>query len=228
MRPFARFCRVLCVAALMLPAARASQHVNRKAVGVVSETNLGHIDSADAVAGENVYDCDTLETELSGQMRVQVSSGQIYVSGASEGQLQGGLNGIDVYVDRGTIGFSAMAGAAIEVVTPAGFVRAANGQAASGEVAITGPKEMTVTAMRGDLVLDDGGQFRTIPQGQSAKVTFEEGGAPSCREDQSQNQQPQKGLRRPVGFYLIGAGAVAVPAIILWEKMTESSSTPQN
>lgn len=228
MRHFARSCGVFFVAALILPPALAAQRVKRKAVGVVSQANLGHIDSADAVAGENVYNCDTLETELGGQMRVQVPSGQVYVSAASEGQLEEGFNGTDIYVDRGTIGFSAMAGAAIEVVTPAGFVRAANSQAASGEVTIAGPKEMTVTAMRGDLVLDDGGQFRTIPQGQTANITFEEGATPSCREDQSQDQQPQKGLRRPIGFYLIGAAAVTVPAIILWEKMTESSSNPQN
>jgi hypothetical protein len=226
MRSFARFWGVLFVAALMLPAAQAAQHIKRKAVGVVSQTNLGHVDSADAVTGENVYDCDTLETEQAGQMRVQVGSGQVYLAAASEGQLQEGLNGVDVYVDRGTMGFAAMAGAAIEVVTPAGFVRAANGQAASGEVAITGPKEMTVTAMRGDLVLDNGGELRTIPQGQTAKVTFAEGAAPSCRQDQSQDQQQQKGLRRPIGFYLIGAGAAAVPAILLWHYESESNYKP--
>jgi len=223
---FARFCLVLFVAGLMLPAAQARQHVERKAVGAVSQTNLGHIDSADAVAGENVYDCDTLETEQGGQMRVQVPSGQVYISPASEGQLQGGLNGTDIYVDRGTIGFSATAGAAIEIVTPAGFVRAANGQAASGEVTITGPKEMTVTAMRGDLVLDDGGEFRTIPQGQTAKISFEEGATPSCREDESQNQQQRKPLRRPIGFYLIPAALVAVPAILIWHYESESKYTP--
>ncbi len=226
MRPLARYCGVLFAAALTLPSAQAIQ---RKAVGVVSQTDRGHIDSADAASGANVYDCDTLETEQGGQMRVQVPSGQVYLAAASEGQLQEGFNGTDVYIDRGTMGFSAMAGAAIEMVTPAGFVRPANGEAASGEVTITGRTEMTVTAMRGDLVLDDGGQFRTIPQGQTAKVTFAEGGSPVCREEDSQDQQqPRHSLRRPIGFYVVGAGAVVVPAIILWEKSTESASTPKN
>jgi hypothetical protein len=223
MHPFARYCGVLFAAALILPAAQA---VQRKAVGVVSQTDRGHVDSADAVAGEDVYNCDTVETEQGGQMRLQVRSAQVYVSPASEAQLAGGLKGIDVYVNRGTIGFSAMAGAAIEIVTPAGFVRAANEQAASGEVTITGPKEMLVTAMHGDLVLDDGGQFRTIPQGQTAKITFDEGSSPACREDESQNQQQQKPLRRPIGFELIGAGALAVPAYLLWHYETESNYTP--
>jgi hypothetical protein len=225
MRPLARYCGMLFAAALILPSAQAIQ---RKAVGVVYQTDRGHIDSADAASGANVYNCDTLETEQGGQMRVQVRSGQVYLAAASEGQLQDGFNGIDVYIDRGTMGFSAMAGAAIEMVTPAGFIRPANGQAASGEVTITGRTEMTITAMRGDLVLDDGGQFRTIPQGQTAKVTFAEGGSPVCREEDSQDQQPRHSLRRPIGFYLLGAGAVIVPSIILWEKSTESASTPQN
>jgi hypothetical protein len=226
MRFLARCCGVLFAAALILPAAQA---VERRAAGVVSQTDHGHIDSADAVAGANVYNCDTLETEQGGQMRLQVRSGQVYLAGASEGQLQDGPNGVDIYVDRGTVGFSAIAGGAIEVVTPAGFVRAANGEAASGEVTITGPTEMQVTAMRGDLVLDNGGELRTIPQGQTAKVTFAEGASPSCHEEESQDQQqPRHVLRRPIGFYLLAAGAVIVPAIILWEKATESSSTPQN
>jgi len=224
-RPLARYCGVLFAAALIMPSAQAIQ---RKAVGVVSQTDRGHIDSADAVSGANVYDCDTLETEQGGQMRVQVRSGQVYLAAASEGQLQEGFNGIDVYIDRGTMGFSAMAGAAIEMVTPAGFVRPANGQAASGEVTITGRTEMTITAMRGDLVLDDGGEFRAIPQGQTVKVTFAEGGSPVCREEGSQDQQPRHSLRRPIGFYFVGAGAVVVPSIILWEKLTESASTPKN
>jgi len=224
MGPLARYCGALFAVALILPAAQAAQ---RRPVGVVSQTDHGHIDSTDAVSGADVYNCDTLETEQGGQMRLQVRAGQVYLAAASEAQLQEGLNGVDVYVDRGTAGFAAMAGAAIEVVTPAGFVRPANGEAASGEVTITGPTEMVVTAMRGDLVLDDGGKLRTIPQGQTAKVTFAEGGSPTCHEEDSQNQQPRHTMRRPIGFYLLGAGAVIVPSIILWEKASESSSKPR-
>lgn len=227
MRPFARFCHVLFLAALMLPAAQAAQHVKRKAVGVVSQTNLGHVDSADAVAGENVYDCDTLETEQDGEMRLQVRSGQVFISAGSEGQLEESLNGIDVYVIRGTVGFSAMEGAAIEIVTPAGFVRAANSQAASGEVTMTGPKEMLIMAMRGDLVLDDGGEFRTIPQGQTARITFDEGSTPTCHVDDAQDQQPKNALQhRKIGFFWVGAVAVGVPAYLIWQKATESASAP--
>jgi hypothetical protein len=230
MRFIARYCGVLCAAALILPAAdQAVQRVQRKVVGVVSQTDHGHIDSADATSGANVYDCDTLETEQGGQMRLQVHPGQVYLASGSEGQLQGGLNGIDVYVGRGTVGFSTVAGGAIEIVTPAGFVRAANGQAASGEVTITGPTEMTITAMRGDLVLDSGGESQTIPQGKTAKVAFAEGNAPACHEeeDQSQNQQQnQKAFRRPLAFYLIPAAAAGVSAIVLWHYESESKYKP--
>jgi hypothetical protein len=223
MRFLTRCGGVLCAAALLLPAAQAIQ---RRVVGVVSQVDRGHIDSADAVAGANIYNCDTLETEQGGQMRVQVHSGQIYVSSGSESQLQDGLNGIEVYINRGTVGFSVMAGAAIEMVTPAGFVRAENGQAAAGEVTITGPTEMMISAMRGDLVLNNGGEVRTVPEGKTAKVTFDAGASPACHEDEAQNQQQQKALRRPIGFYLIVAGAVAVPAYLLWHYETESKYTP--
>jgi len=226
MRLVARYCGVLCAAALMLPSAQA---VQRKVVGVVSQTDRGHVDSADAVSGTNVYDCDTLEAEQGGQMRLQVHGGQVDIASGSEGQLQGGLNGIDVYVSRGTVGFSEMAGGAIEIVTPAGYVRAANGQAAAAQVTITGPTEMTITGERGDLVLENGGELKTIPQGQTARVSFAEGSAPACHaEEDSQNQQQgnQKGFRRPLGFYLLPAAAIAVPAILLWHHETESKYRP--
>jgi hypothetical protein len=229
MRSVARYCGVLCAAALMFStAAQAVQRVQRKVVGVVSQADRSHIDSADATAGTNVYDCDTLEADQSGQMHLQVQSGQVYIAAGSEGQLQGRPNGIDVYVGRGTVGFSTIAGGAIEIVTPAGFVRAGNGQAASGEVTITSPTEMTITAMRGDLVLDNGGQVQTIPEGKTAKVAVAEGNAPACHEeDDSQNQQQnQKAFRRPLAFFLIPAAAVAVPAILLWHHETESKYTP--
>jgi hypothetical protein len=229
MRFRARYCGVLCAVALVLPSAQAGQHVERKVAGVVSQANLGHIDSADAVAGANVYDCDTLETEQGGQMRLQVRGGQVYVASGSEGQLQETPTAIDVYVERGTVGFSVMAGGMIEVMTPAGIVRAANGQAASGEVTLTSPKEMLISAMHGDLVLDNGGDIRAIPQGQTARVTFDEGNAPACHEEESQDQQQQnqpKALRRPIGFYFLIGGAIAVPAILLWHHATESSFKP--
>lgn len=228
MRFQARYYGVLCALALVLPTARAGQHVQRKVAGVVSAANLGHIDSADAISGANVYNCDTVETEQGGEMRLQVRGGQVYVATGSEGQLQSTPTAIDVYVDRGTLGFSAMAGGAIEIVTPAGFVRAADGQAASGEVTLTGPKEMLINAMRGDLILDNGGEIRKIPQGQAARVTFDEGNAPACYEEDSQNQQQQQNhaLRRPIGFYLLLGGAVAVPAILLWHSASESKYTP--
>jgi hypothetical protein len=226
MRPAARYCCALFVAALFLPAARA---VERKAAGVVSQTNLGRIDSAVAVAGANVYNCDDLGTSDGGSMRVQVRSGQVYLASASEAQIQDGLNGVDVYIDLGTVGFSSMAGGVIELITPAGRVRPLNGQEASGQVTIPNPKEMVITAIRGDLVLDNGGQTRTIPQGQSAKVTFDELSEPACREDAGENQQPKNALQgRKIGFFLIPAGAAAIPAIILWKKLTESPSDPSN
>jgi hypothetical protein len=225
MRLFARYCGVLFAAALILPPAQAAHH---KAVGVVSQADLGHIDTANAVAGADVYDCDNLETEEGGEMRLQVQSGQVFLAAGSAGQLQQGLNGIEVYVNRGTVGFSSMAGAAIDLVTPAGFVRAANGQAVSGEVTITGPKEMLITAMRGDLVLDNGGEIRTIPQGQTAKITFDDGLEPACHVDNAADQRQNPVAHHRIGFYFVGAAAVGVPAILLWRDLTESDYVPPN
>lgn len=223
MRSLARYCGVLFAAALAVVPAQAA---HRTPVGVVSQTERGHIDSNDAVSGADVYDCDNLTTEDGGQMRLQVPVGQVFLMAGSQAQLQQGPSELDVYVTRGTVGFASSAGGAIDLITPAGFVRSANGQAASGEVSITGPKEMLITAINGDLTLDDGGEFRNIPQGQTAKVTFDASSAPACHVDQVFNH-PDPVTHHWIGFYFIVPAAVGVPAYFIWEHETESDSQPK-
>jgi hypothetical protein len=85
---------------------------------------------------------------------------------------------------------------------------------------------MTVSAIRGDLVLDNGGEFRTIPEGKSAKITFEEGAGPSCRVDDAADQNRQPYVHHRIGFLILAAAAVAVPSFVIWHEESESNSTP--
>jgi hypothetical protein len=228
MRFLSRCCVVVAAASLLYSPARAGKGARGKAAGVVSEANQAYLGTASAATGADVYDCENIETANGGELRLQVGSGQVHLSTSSSAQLEQDSDATRVFANRGTVGFAAPTGNGIELTTPAGIIRAANGQPAAGEVALTGAKEMTVSAMRGDLVLDNGGEFRTISEGKSARITFEDALAPSCRvADPAGSPAPQQPyVQHKIGFEILAIAAVAVPSIIIWHYETESNTTP--
>jgi hypothetical protein len=230
MRYAVRCCLVsLCLVGLLgSPAIGASHTVNRRVLGVVSQTNLAHVDSANAVMGADIYSCDALDTDQGGALRVQVGSGQVYLSSGSTAALEDDGSEIQVVASSGTVGFSQPASGGLAIRTPAGIVRAASGGAAAGEVVFKGPKELVITSMRGDLLLDNGGEIRTIPEGKSADVTFDNNLAQGCHNETAADQQQQQHpyARHQIAFYVIAGAAVAIPGAVLWHDLTESDSKP--
>ncbi len=226
MRHVARFCLILlCFAALYNSPAFAA---HRRVLGVVSQTDRGHLDSQNAVMGADIYSCDSLDTNDGGTMRVQVGSSQVYLAAGSSAALEDDGTEIQVLAMAGTVGFSEPASGQISIRTPAGIIRAAGGSAAAGEVTYKGPKELLISAMRGNLALDNGGELRTIPEGKSADVTFDDNLDQGCHDESAAQQQAQHGpvMHRPIGFYIIVTAALAVPSYLLWRELTESDSKP--
>ena len=85
MRQVARFCLlILCFAALFGSPAFGARGAHRRVLGVVSQTDRGHIDSANAVMGADIYSCDSLATDDCGTLRVRVGTGQIYLASSSK------------------------------------------------------------------------------------------------------------------------------------------------
>jgi hypothetical protein len=215
---------LLCFAALSsLPTSAA----HRRVLGVVGQTDRGHLDSQNAVMGADIYSCDSLDTELGGAMRVQIGPSQVYLSAGSAAQLEDDGNEIQVLISAGTVGFSEPAAGNVSIRTPAGLVRPAGGSIAAGEVTFKGAKEIVISAMRGSLTLDNGGELRTIPEGKSADVTFEDTLEQGCHDpgaDEQQSQRPT--IRKPIGFDIIVIAAVGVPSYLLWRELKESDSKP--
>jgi hypothetical protein len=225
MRHVARFCLILlCYAALFIWPTFAA---HRRVLGVVTQTDRAHIDSQNAAMGADIYSCDNLDTDEVGAMRVQVGPGQVYLSASSGAALEDDQNEIQVLVTAGTVGFSEPASGNISIRTPAGLVRAAGGSATAGEVTFKGPNELIISAMRGSLTLDNGGELRTIPEGKSADVTFQDSLEQGCHDEGADEQQQQRPyMRKPIGFYIIATAALGVPSYLLWRELTESDSKP--
>jgi hypothetical protein len=225
MRSVVRFCLILlCYAALFVwPTFGA----HRRILGVVTQTDRGHLDSQNAVMGADIYSCDSLDTDDGGVLRVSVGASQVYLSALSAAALEDDGDEIQVLITAGTVGFSEPASADISLRTPAGIVRPAGGSAAAGEVTFKRPKELVISAMRGALTLDNGGELRTIPEGKSADVTFDDNLSQGCHDPGADEQQQTRAyVRKPIGFYIIATAALAVPSYLLWRELTESDSKP--
>jgi hypothetical protein len=226
MRHALRLCLIiLCFAAFYSSPASAA---HRRVLGVVSQTDRGHLDSQNAVMGADIYSCDSLDTNDGVMLRAQVGSSQIYLAANSSAALEDDGTEIQVLAMAGTVGFSEPASGEISIRTPAGIIRAAGGSAAAGEVTYKGPKELVISAMRGSLTLDNGGELRTIPEGKSADVTFDDSVEQGCHDESAADQQAQHGpvMHKPIGFYIIVTAALAVPSYLLWRELTESDSKP--
>lgn len=232
MRPVGRFgVALMCSATLfILPTfggghAHTGVHPHGKVLGVVSQTNLGHIDQTDARMGSDIYSCENLSTDDGGTMRVRISGGQIYLATQSNAELEEETNEIEVLADSGTIGFSEPSTGTISIRTPAGLVRAEGGSAAAGEITYKGTNELIITAMHGNLTLDTDGELRTIPEGKSADVTFEDALSQACHEPAALLQAAN---HPRIDFFILIPAGLAIPSYILWQEMTESGSSPNN
>jgi hypothetical protein len=228
MRFVSRLCFVaVCVVfAWQAPAIAAHKRV----LGVVAQTDRGHLDTSNAVQGADVYSCDSLTTDEGGVLRVTVGSNQLYLSASSAAALEDDGSAIQAIAVGGTVGFSFSAADDFSVRTPAGIIRSAKAGAAAGQVAYASAKEIIISAMHGDLVLDNGGELRTIPEGKSADVTFENDLQNGCHDESAadQSQQHQNPVtHHRIGFYIIVGAAVAIPSYFLWRDAAESNSTPK-
>jgi len=223
MRPAARLCLVLVSYAALFVGPLFAAH--RPVLGVVSQTDRGHLDSQDAQLGANIYSCDLLDTNTGGELRVRVGANQIYLAAMSAAQLEGDGTTIQVLAEAGTVAFSEPSTGSMSVRTPAGIIRAEGGLAVAGQVTYKSPTEIIISAVHGSLTLDNGGDLRTIPEGKSADVTFTDPLAEGCH-DPAAAEQEESGPPRKIGFAWVAGWGIGLPIYFLWRSQTESQSQP--
>ena len=230
MRSLARsFIAILLVLALLdIPALAATA----KPLGLVVQAREALLDNSTLAVGTTVYPGDTVQTDEGGTLRLKFGTNQLYLLSSSAATFSQNENTIRATVGRGTVGFSSNASSELELAIPQGILRAGRGQAASGQVTITNPQEVVVSAYQGALVLDNEGEFHTIPAGKTYRVTMdlEPAAQPEpARRDQDPNKDagviPTK--RRKLYFELILIGAAAIGTYFIWREVTESPSIPK-
>jgi hypothetical protein len=223
-RPFTAIFLVACL--LHLPAFAAAA---ARPLGLVIQAREALLENSNLAVGTTVYPGDTVQTEQGGTLRLKFGATQVYLLSSSTATFSERESIIRATVGRGTVGFSADASSAVELAIPQGILRAANGQAAYGQVSIIGPQEVVITSYRGSLVLDNAGELHTIPAGKSYRVTMDlepaaQPAPPAPRRDDS-GVVPTK--RRKLYFELLVLGAVAIGTGVIWYEVTQSPSLPK-
>jgi len=224
-RDIARSCLVafLMVGMLNLPVFAA----NEKPLGMVIQAEEAQLGSAKATVGATVYPGDSIATGTGGTMRLKVGSGQLYLLSASAATLAENTSAFHAVVNRGTVGFSSPAVEPFELETPLGVVRPAAG-ATYGQVTLTGPREMIVSAYRGDLIVDNNGELHTIPEGKSFRVSMD---LDPVQPQPNAAQGPYgSGVKPAVNpHFIIKLTAVAIVGVatyFIYQELSESPSKP--
>jgi hypothetical protein len=217
---------VLAIGLLDIPGFAA----NEKPLGLVLQVQEARVDNAKLAVGTTVYPGDTIETDTGGTLRLKLGANQLYLLASSAATLAQNTEIVHAVVARGTVGFSANGTDKIELEIPEGILRAADGVRSYGQVTITGPLEVVISAYRGTLVLDNEGELHTIPAGKSYRVTMElepAAVAPAALPAQTgdtQTKPVKPRRRRRLAFYLILTGVLAGTTYAVWQELTESPS----
>jgi hypothetical protein len=228
LRSIARsFTAIFLVACLLdLPAFAAAA---ARPLGLVIQAREALLDNSNLAVGTTVYPGDTVQTDEGGTLRLKFGATQVYLLSSSAATFSERESIIRATVGRGTVGFSADASSEVEIAVPQGILRAANGQAAYGQVSIIGPQDVVITSYRGSLVLDNEGELHTIPAGKSYRVTMDlepaAQPAPPAHRGDDAGVVPTK--RRKLYFELLVLGAVAIGTGVIWYEVTQSPSLPK-
>lgn len=195
------------------------------ALGRVAEAEHAQLDGVSAVIGTTIYAGDAVETENPGVLRLRLANGQLYFSAASAATLSRHEGVASAKLVRGTANFSIPDSTQFELETPAGVLRGSGRNLIRGQVAINNPHELIVSAVRGDLILDNDGELHTIAEGKTFRVVIEDDSTPSTSDDTPQQRRRR---RRKLAFFLIFGGAVALTAAMLWHYNVESPADPDD
>jgi hypothetical protein len=201
---------------------------SEKPLGIIAQAERAHLDSANASTGATVYAGDSFDTDTGGTLRLRVGTSQFYLLASSAATMAQNSTGAMLTLTHGTAGFSSAASGQVQLETPAGIVRGANGKPAYGQVTLTSPKELVVSAFRGDLVIDNEGELHTVPEGKSYRVVIEDDQDQTTGDNKDFVPAQNHHRKRRLAFFLIFGGVSAFLSYELYNHLSESPSTPKN
>jgi hypothetical protein len=192
-----------------------------------------HLANADAVPGADVYLDDDLVTTGGGSLRLSVGASQVYLLEDSEAALRQDQKEVHAKMYRGTVGFSTAAHDNLQVDTPFGTVRSADGSHVLGQISLlpspnSSVEKIKITSFEGTLMIVDGaGESKSIEQGQSYIGTMTSDSAGGGNNDAKVQGVGANGTNwKHVFWVAVPLIVVGAAAIALYVKGSESCAQP--
>ena len=195
-------------------------------LGMVVASQAGYLDKTKAATGVDVYSGDVLSTDPGGTLRLKVKATQLYLLSASAATLAKTDTILRAHLSSGTIGFSTVPDDHLEIETPIGTVRPANGQRAFGQVTIAAPDTILVAAYHGSLVVNGHGEERTIKEGDAYNVKFAPDATPVPEPAGAPPKQAYNSGAGHLIFTLVFLGVAGTTSYLIYHYEQESDSAP--
>jgi hypothetical protein len=223
MRSFARsFLAMILASSLMNFPAMAS---GEKPLGMVIQATNARLDNMSASLGTTIYAGDSFDTDAGGTLRLKMgAASQVDLLASSAATVTQNANLAHINLIRGTAVFSSPAAEELEIETPAGIVRGADGKAAYGQMTITSANEIVISAYRGNLILDNDGELHTIAEGKAYRVEIEQ--EPDSTPPIERPYGVHKKRRRRLLFFILFPAAAGLISYEIWRELSESPYKP--
>ena len=205
-------------AAPVTPASKAAP----SPLPVIISAQGAHIGNITASSGTTVYPGDALDTEPGGELRFAVGPGQVYLLSDSAANIKQLAGAIRASLQRGTVGFSGLTAQQFDIEAPEGVVHAANGGTAYGQVTITGPQDIVISAYSGAIALDRGSQHLVVNAGQSYFVSL----VPDADQPPQRDAGVTPALNEHLVWRIVIITAAGLTGYFLWRHFSASPVTP--
>ena len=202
--------------ALSLVLAAAPLLAAQNQLGIITQSNNGHVNSASASAGATLYIGDRLGTDSNGTMAMRSGTVQIILSEDSVLFMNSDAAGLIPRLDRGTVAFHVEGNENFRVTAADVTVRAQLPVPTSGQVTLE-KCDVLVTARVSSLEVTAGKETKTLEEGKTYRVELR--GA--CAADQ--NREPIHPATSR--FWVVSIPIGVVTGIGIW-KVLESPDRP--
>jgi hypothetical protein len=143
-------------------------------LGVVTQSNLGHLNNSVASVGTTIFNADRLFTEVGGSLGLRSGLTQIVLSEDSAILINQEESTVAAVLQRGSVSFTVESGGAFRLIASDVRVRPQSSELTAGQMTLESCA-VVVTSRTQALEVTAGKETKIVEAGQSYRVAMEDG-----------------------------------------------------
>jgi hypothetical protein len=210
---------ILSITMSGIPMASAAATPPSAPLGMVLQANRNNGDIDVSAQGETIYDGETLTTDGSKTLRVQLSGPQMFMRSNSIAEVHKLANGFSANLASGSVVVTTSEGQTFQMMADGATIQPVGTAPVTAQITMLTPKELQLTSTRGTLEVTMGNEVKTIEAGNSYRLEVE----PADPADPADPQRgPAAGGSNHFALYLIVAVSAAT-AVGVWRVLVSPS-----